>query len=149
MWESCGWVVGLDQRSRRRITSWHLHQCHQHQGAGQAVCHIFCCSSLAICSSDHANRMPGRGHRANSQSRRRREPTNVITRLYATPDHAYRSGFERSANIGAACSCHPTGTKHRRSTRVPSHPVWPRPVTRLSGLIQCALAGSLPIGRLS
>jgi hypothetical protein len=40
---------------------------------------------------------------------RRRKPANVITRLYATQTHAFRSGLEPGTNVGAGCSCHPTG----------------------------------------
>jgi hypothetical protein len=28
-----------------------------------------------------------------------------------------------STNVGAGCSCHPTGANHHRSPRVPLHPV--------------------------
>jgi hypothetical protein len=37
--------------------------------------------------------------------------------------HASRSGFNPGTNVGAGCSCHPTGCDYRRSTRVPLHPV--------------------------
>ena len=60
------------------------------------------------------------------------------TRLYATPDHAFRSVFESGTNVGAGYSCHPTGSDHLRSTRVPLHPVWPRPVARFPGVIEAA-----------
>ncbi len=48
---------------------------------------------------------------------------------------ASRSGFKPGTNVGAGCSCHPTGWHHHRSTRVPLHPVWPRPVARFPVLI--------------
>jgi hypothetical protein len=52
---------------------------------------------------------PGRGHRANSQSRSSPKPTNVITRLYANPDPRFSIGLRIGTNVGAGCSCHPTG----------------------------------------
>ncbi len=48
--------------------------------------------------------------------------------------HAYRRASE-STNVGAGCSCHPTGANHHRSPRVPLHPVWQTPVARLWGPI--------------
>ena len=87
---------------------------------------------LAICSSDHAGRMPG----ARTQSKlpieivagNRQTSSHVCTQPQT---HAFRSGFKPGTNVGAGCSCHPTGCDHHRSTRVPLHPVWPRPVARL------------------
>jgi hypothetical protein len=62
--------------------------------------------------------------------------TNVITNLYANPGPTlFGRASKSSTNVGAGCSCHPTGAKHHRSARVPFHPVWPAPVARFSGLI--------------
>jgi len=82
---------------------------------------------LAICSSDCAGRMPG----ARTQSKlpieivaeNRQTSSHVCTQPQT---HAFRSGSESDTNVGAGCSCHPTGSHHLRSTRVPLHPVWPR-----------------------
>jgi transposase len=86
---------------------------------------------LAICSSDHAGRMPG----ARTQSKLpieivagNRQPSSHVCTQPQT--HAFRSGFKPGTNVGAGCSCHPTGCEYHRSTRVPLHPVWPRPVAR-------------------
>src|ERR1017187_4846851 len=65
---------------------------------------------------------------------RRRKPAAVITRLYATPDPRFSVGLKPGTNVGAGCSCHPTGCEYHRSPRVPLHPVWPRPVARFSVL---------------
>src|ERR1035437_9932215 len=91
---------------------------------------------LAICSSDHAGRMPG----ARTQSKlpieivdgNRQTSSHVCTQPQT---HAFRSGFKPGTNVGAGCNCHPTGCKYHRSTRVPLHPVWPRPVARFRVLI--------------
>src|SRR5579864_316616 len=66
----------------------------------------------------------------------RRTSSHVCTQPQT---HAFRSGFKPGTNVGAGCSCHPTGCEYHRSTRVPLHPVWPRPVARLSGLIDFSL----------
>jgi hypothetical protein len=87
---------------------------------------------LAICSSDHAGRMPG----ARTQSKlpieivvdNRQTSSHISTQPQT---HASPSGFTLSTNVGAGCSCHPTGAYHHRSPRVPLHPVWPRSVARL------------------
>ncbi len=47
---------------------------------------------------------------------------------------AYRRASIPSTNVGAGCSCHPTGAQHHLSPRVPLHPVWQTPVARLSVL---------------
>jgi hypothetical protein len=93
---------------------------------------------LAICSSDHAGRMPG----APTQSKLPieivagdRQPSSHVCTQPQT--HASRSGFKSSTDVGAGCSCHPTGCEYHPSTRVPLHPVWPRPVARFS--VQIAL----------
>ena len=92
---------------------------------------------LGICSSDHAGRTPG----ARTQiklpieivAENRRTSSHVCTQPQT---HALRSGFEPGTNVGAGCSCHPTGWEYHRSARVPLHPVWPRwPVARFTGLI--------------
>ena len=65
---------------------------------------------LAICSSDHAGRMPG----VRTQSKlpieivagNQRTSSHVCTQPQT---HAFRSGFEPGTNVGAGCSCHPTG----------------------------------------
>jgi hypothetical protein len=46
--------------------------------------------------------------------------------------HAYRRASISSSNVGAGCSCHPTGANHHLFPRVPLHPVWQTPVARLS-----------------
>src|ERR1700722_5813616 len=56
--------------------------------------------------------------------------TNVITCLYATPDPRFTVGLVVGTNVGAGCSCHPTGANHLRSLSVPFHPVWRKPVAR-------------------
>ncbi len=50
--------------------------------------------------------------------------------------HAYRRASTTGTSVGAGCSCHPTGTKHHLSPRVPLHPVWQTPVARFSVLIR-------------
>jgi len=88
---------------------------------------------LAICSSDHAGRMPG----ARTQSKfpieivaGNRQPSSHVCTQPQT--HAFRSGFKPGTNVGAGFSCHPIGCDYHRSTRVPLHPVWPAPVARLA-----------------
>src|ERR1039458_859130 len=44
------------------------------------------------------------------------------------PDPCSQNRALCSTNVGAGCSCHPTGANHHRSPRVPSHPVWPTQV---------------------
>src|SRR5450631_3172531 len=41
---------------------------------------------------------------------RRRKPAAVITRLYATPGPRLSVGLQTGTNVGAGCSCHPTGS---------------------------------------
>jgi hypothetical protein len=80
-----------------------------------------------LSESSTANGLPG----ARTQSKlpieiaagNRRTSSHVCTQPQT---HAFRSGFEPGTNVGAGCSCHPTGCEYHRSTRVPLHPVWPR-----------------------
>src|ERR1700730_4079133 len=73
-------------------------------------------SMPAECPGTNAEQTPNRD---------RRPKTVVITHLYATPDPRFSTG-SGNTNVGAGCSCHPTGTYNDRATRVPSHPVWPK-----------------------
>jgi hypothetical protein len=88
---------------------------------------------LRSCRSDargaDTEQTPNRDRRRN-----RRTSSHVCTQPQT---HALRSGFEPGTNVGAGCSCHPTGWDHHRSTRVPLHPVWPRAAS-------CTLHGSNP-----
>jgi hypothetical protein len=67
---------------------------------------------LAICPSGDAGRMPG----ARNQSKlpieivagNRQASSHVCTQPQT---HVYRSGFVLSTNVGAGCSCHPTGIR--------------------------------------
>jgi hypothetical protein len=70
------------------------------------------------------------------------------TRLYATPDHAFRSVFESGTNVGAGYSCHPTGSDHLRSTRVPLHPVWPWTANCTLSGTNLGLPKTIPAGSL-
>src|ERR1035438_9836982 len=97
---------------------------------------------LAICSSDQAGRM----HGVRTQSKLPieivagiRQPSSHICTQPQT--HAFRSGSESDTNVGAGCSCHPTGSHHLRSTRVPLHPVWPRASCTLFGTEVCPMQG--------
>ena len=60
-----------------------------------------------------------------SHNRDRRPKTDVITRLYATPDPRLPAG-SGSTNVGAGRSCHSAGVHNHRATPVLSHPVWPK-----------------------
>src|SRR5215467_8633016 len=51
--------------------------------------------------------MPKVRKKANSQSRSSLV-ANVITKLYATSDPRFSTGFKMSTNVGAGCGCHPT-----------------------------------------
>src|SRR6201998_1951284 len=101
-------------------------------------------NASSTCSSDHAGRMPG----ARTQSKlpieivagNRRTSSHVCTQPQT---HASRSGFLPGTNVGAACSCHPTGSDHHRSTRVPLHPVWPRAAS--CTLMRTILACEVPV----
>src|SRR5450432_2634277 len=53
-----------------------------------------------------------------------RQPSSHVCTQPQT--HAFRSGFKPGTNVGAGCSCHPTGCEYHRSARVPLHPVWPK-----------------------
>jgi hypothetical protein len=102
---------------------------------------------LAICSSDHVGRMPG----ARAQNKlpieivvgNRQTSSHVCTQPQT---HASRSGFKPGTNVGAGCSCHSTGSHHHRSTRVPLHPVGPKPVARFAGLIREDFSCGGPVG---
>jgi hypothetical protein len=129
--------VGLDQRRRQRIArSPYINASSSGCRTGN-VSHLLL-PFLAICSSDLAGRMPG----ARTQSKQL--PIEIVagnrqtsSRVCTQPQtQTFRSGFESSTNVGAGCSCHPTGSDHLRSTRVPLHPVWPRTVARFWGLIR-------------
>src|SRR5271157_5355868 len=67
---------------------------------------------------------------------RRRKPAASSHVCTQPQTHAFRSGFKPGTNVGAGCSCHPTGCEYHRSARVPLHPVWPRPVARFLGATQ-------------
>src|SRR5882757_4607215 len=70
-----------------------------------------------------------------NRDRRRKASSRHHTSVRKPQTHAFRSGFKPGTNVGAGCSCHPTGCEYHRSTRVPLHPVWPGPVARLAVLI--------------
>src|SRR5215831_21361756 len=50
-----------------------------------------------------------RCERKQTPNRDRRWVANVITKLYATSDPRFSTGFKMSTNVGAGCGCHPTG----------------------------------------
>src|SRR5215471_2016143 len=91
----------------RRTPHWLQHRFRRHPGATQAGLELFSCASWPLDPPRYAGRMPKVRKKANSQSRSSLV-ANVITKLYATSDPRFSTGFKMSTNVGAGCGCHPT-----------------------------------------